>query len=135
MYLAILGLHLFGLVLGLGGALGGRMVIAFAKENDIDGLLPLARKFAMVNLTGLLLLVSTGFALALQQRVALDSAAFQLKLALVGILILFTGFVHMSQARFRRSGNQKFQMAAAKVQPLALITTLSILITAVIAFN
>jgi len=135
MYNGLIILHLLGLSLGLGGALAGRFLGTFsANHPDID-FKPLMRKLSLMNAIGLLILIVTGFAMAFQERVNLESTAFQLKLILVGFLVLFAGFIHMNQGRYFRTGNTKLLIINKRIQPIALLLTLSILVSAVFAFN
>lgn len=135
MYNWLIILHLVGLTLGLGGALAGRFLGGFAPNHQDVDFKPLMKKFSLMNAIGLLILVVTGFAMAAQERVNLDTTAFQIKIMLVGFLVLLAGFIHMNQGRYFRTGNTKLLKINKRIQPIALLLTLSILVSAVFAFN
>jgi len=135
MYNGLIILHLVGLALGLGGALAGRFLGTFSSSHTDVDFKPLMKKYSLMNAFGLLLLIITGFAMAALERVNLESNAFQIKIMLVGFLVLLSGFMHMNQGRYFRTGNTKLLMMNKRMQPIALVLTLSILVFAVYAFN
>lgn len=135
MYTALLVIHFLGLVFGMGGALSARLTAEFGKSQPQGTMMPLLKKLSIMNAIGLLLLITSGFLMAWLGCADLETTAFKVKLGLVGLLLLFSGTLHFNQGRFFRSGDMKYIAKNAKIQPLAMITILLVLIAAVLAFH
>ena len=134
MYATLLALHLLGLVMGLGGAIGSRMTGDFGRENPNLKVFPLAQKFARLNAWGLVVLLVTGVWLTLKLQPDMTLLTFQIKLALVVLLVGLSGVIHMNLARFKRSGDSSLLAKNRPIQLVAMVTTVAIVGFATVTF-
>ena len=134
MVATLLILHLLGLVMGLGGAVGSRLTGDFGRENPDQKVFPLAQKFARINALGLVLLLITGVWLTLKLRPDMGMVTFQIKLVLVLVLVGLSGVIHMNLARFKRHGDRSLLAKNRPIQTAAILTTLAIVIFATVTF-
>lgn len=126
--------HMLGLVLGLGGALGARLVSGYGRKHPEASLFPLVQQFARLNALGLVLLLVTG--LGLSQLVAADFSllTYQIKLGLVLLLVALSGLIHRNLALFKRHRDPGYLKHNPSLQLVAMLVTLLIVVFATLTF-
>lgn len=134
MYATLLIVHLLGLVLGLGGALGARLTGDYGRKNPEFALFPLVQQFARLNAVGLLLLLVTGVWMSVKMGADLSIATYQIKLVFVVILVGLSGKIHMNIARFKREKDPVILQKNRTLQTIAIGVTLLIVGFATVTF-
>ena len=134
MYATLLMLHLLGLVLGLGGALGARLTGDYGRKHPEMGLVPLVQQFARLNAVGLLLLLVTGVWMSIKMGADMGVATYQVKLILVVVLVGLSGMIHANIARFKRQKDPVILQKNRRLQTVAMAVTLLIVAFATVTF-
>ncbi len=142
MYLALLMLHFVGLAMGVGTGFAGLRLGMATKDMD-----PAERGKFMMRASaigkngsiglGLLLLTGIGMALmrGIPQTLAWGGPALHAKLTLVVIAIGIFGYMQVVQKKVRLAGGGPLMAKLPKLAAAMLLTGLSIIVCAVIAFK
>jgi hypothetical protein len=133
-------LHFVGLMMGSAGGLGSAIAMRRALALPADQaptLRALGPIFANVTAIGLALLWITGLWLVFGKWGGFANlpGLFWWKLALVVLVTIFTGAVHMTYAQIRRTRNPALAKRFAVLGPLSGISVLLIVLIAVYAFD
>lgn len=134
MYATLLMVHLLGLVLGLGGAIGARLTGDYGRKQPGIAVFPLVQQFARLNAIGLLLLLVTGVWMSVKMGADLSVTTYQIKLALVVLLVGLSGRIHINIARFKRQKDPVILQKNRTLQTIAMVVTLLIVGFATVTF-
>jgi uncharacterized membrane protein len=140
LYKTLLILHMVGLSIGAGTGIYIAAVARHATRNldqaEARTLIPgVNGAISKVGSVGLALLLVSGVGLALVMGPAALNAAFQIKMALVAMIIAFVGTMHYLAARTRRAGDVQAAQMMRKLGPLGPLLAVATLIAAVMAFH
>ena len=139
---ALLFIHFIGLALGLGTGFS-YMALGIATKNmtPAEKAPFFLRAFVLSKNgnIGLALLLLSGLGLFFLEGPANVMAAggvyFKIKLVLFGILVCLIGYLSMLLAKIKRAGGGPLMAKIPKISPFSLMTTILIVLMAVLAFR
>jgi len=140
LYKTLLLLHMFGLTVGAGTgfyiAAIGRHAARNMEQAEARTLIPgINGAISKLGTVGLALLLVSGIGLALILGPAVFNTAFQIKMWLVVLVVVFVGTMHHLAARTRRAGDIRAAQMMRKLGPLGPLLAVATLIAAVMAFH
>jgi len=140
LYKTLLLLHMFGLTIGAGTGFYVAAIGRYAARNldqaEARTLIPgVSSAVSRVGAIGLALLLVSGIGLAMIIGPSVFNTAFQIKMALVVLIVAFVGAMHYLGARTRRAGDTRAALMMKKLGPVGPVLAVSTLAAAVVAFH